>query len=215
MKNINPAVTLIFLGIQGSGKGTQASELRKGYCFKLLEMGALLRKIVKSGKGPKEVLKLVPQGKLVPARVTKEIITKEISKISPKTSFIIDGYPRDVAQAKDLERVLKGAERVNNSYAVFFNIRKKTGLERLLKRWTCSKCGAIYTGNRKQCSKCGGKLERRHDETPEIIRNRFKFVSGHLDEVKRYYKNKKRAIVINAERPVKEIAKDVKRKLGL
>lgn len=214
MKTTKSPLTLIFLGLQGSGKGTQALELKKRYPFFDIDMGSVFRKIIKSKKGPSEVFKIVPKGKLVPAKVTNKLIKREISNIPSSRPLIIDGCPRSISQAEGLDKILREAKRDKNYFAIFFKIKKKTGLERLLSRWICSKCGMIFSSHKKKC-KCGGNLEKRRDETPELIRNRFKYVSKYLDKLKLYYKKRQRLIEINAERGVKEITKDVIRKAGL
>ena len=215
MKIINPPITLIFLGLQGSGKGTQAYELMKKYKFNYIEMGALLRQIVKKKKGSKEVLKLVPQGKLVPTRVTAKLIKNEIRKITQNNSLILDGFPRALSQAQALNKILKETDRDKNYSAVYFKISKKTGLKRLFNRWVCAKCGMIFSGSQAKCVRCGGKVEKRFDETPEIIKNRFKFVSKYIENLRSYYKKKGKLVEIDAERKIQEIHRDVIKKLGL
>lgn len=213
MKNIKNPLILIFLGLQGSGKGTQAFEIMKKYKFDYIETGAIFRKMSKTKKGSKEAIKVMEQGKLVPSKITNEIMEKEIRKLPSSHSLIIDGYPRSMSQVYALNRALKATGR-ENYLSIEFKISRKTGLERLLNRWLCSKCGMIYSSNRAKC-KCGGKLEKRFDEKPELIKNRFKFVSAQLENIKRYYKKKRRFLEINAERSVRAITKDLIRKAGL
>lgn len=214
MKTIRKPLTLIFLGLQGCGKGTQVAELSKRYKFDVLEPGGIFRKMAKTSKGPREAIVIMKQGKLVPSKITNQIMRKEISKIKKNDSLIFDGYPRSIGQAHYLDRILKDTGRINNYCAILLKISKKTALHRLINRWICSKCGKIYSGNKIKCS-CGGKLEKRQDEKPRLIKNRFRYVSRDLDKINSYYKKRSKLIEINAEKPVITITKDIIKKVGI
>ncbi len=207
-------LNLIFLGLQGSGKGTQAMELKKKFPFKDIELGAVLRRMIKTKKGPREIFKIVTKGKLVPTRITEKIMEKEISKIPARYPLIVDGFPRALEQVYALNRIFKKTGRDNNYYAVYFDISKKTAILRLLNRWTCPKCNMVFSRPKKKCP-CGGKPEKRQDETPALIKNRLKFVSKYLRGIKNYYKKEGRLIEINAERPVSKITRDLINSVGL
>lgn len=214
MKNTKNTLTLIFLGLQGCGKGTQTSKLIEKYPFQTIEPGSIFRKMAKTGKGDKEAVKIMSQGKLVSDSITNRIMDKEIKKIKNSISLILDGYPRSFSQAKHLDKILKATGRNENYYAVYFKISKKEALRRLLNRWICPKCNTIFSAKKTKC-KCGGVPEKRIDEKPELIKNRFKYVSHDLDKIKDYYKKQKKLLDINAERSVLEISKDLIGRLGL
>lgn len=214
MITIKKPITLIFLGLQGSGKGTQAFKLSQKYPFDIIETGAIFRKMSKTGKGPAEAIRLMRQGKLVPAKITNTVMKKQIAGIQKSHSLILDGYPRSMGQFWGLQKILRDTGRDNNYLAIEFRISKKTGLNRLLSRWICSKCGMIFSSQRSKC-KCGGLLKKRVDEKPELIKNRFRFVSAQLGNIKKHYKKKGKLVEINAERKIQEIHKDVVRKIGL
>ncbi len=214
MKIIKLPLTLIFLGLQGCGKGTQALEIRKRYSFDLLEVGAIFRKMAKTGRGSQEAVKIINQGKLVPSNITNKIIKSEILKIKKTKSLILDGYPRSLSQVYALSRILEGTARDKNYFAVFLDINKKTALKRLINRWTCSKCGNVFRNKKAKCS-CGGKLEKRQDDKPELIKNRFKYVSGNLEKIKKYYRKKGKLKTIDAERSIGKITKDIIEKVSL
>ena len=214
MRNINPPLALIFLGLQGSGKGTQAFQLMKKYPASYIETGGIFRKMEKTRKGPLEALKFMEKGKLVPIKVTNLVMRREIKKVPRNRSLIIDGYPRTLGQVYGLNKALGETGRDKNYEVVFFRISKKEALKRLLNRWLCSKCGMIFNSYKAKC-KCGGRLEKRSDENLGLIKNRFKYVSKDLEKVKKYFQKKGKLIKIDAERPIEVITLDLIRRLEI
>ena len=200
MKNTIKPLTLIFIGIQGSGKGTQAEILSEKLGFVFLDTGSRVRSFVKSGKLPKEDKILTLQGKLIRNETTNRIVLGALSRIPSNKEVIIDGYPRSIGQAKALVSMLKKTGRIDNYYAVEFKISKKTAYERVLTRLICTKCGKIMGAGDKKCP-CGGKLERRRDDNAEVLANRLKFVSKNLDAIKAYFRDKKRLVTVNGDQP--------------
>lgn len=204
--------TLIFIGPSGSGKGTQAKHLVKDFGFEYIEMGEVLRKIAARpssfGKKINRIINI--KGKLVPDKIMYKIVRREISKLQSSSSVIIEGYPRTLAQAKDLEKILK--ENKRSDYLVFnIFVPDSVSIERLSKRLICQECKGIYKENDDKdiCPKCGGKLIKRQDDTPEKVRIRLSWAHKELGPVVEYYKRKRKIIKINGAQPEEEVYREI------
>ncbi|MCM8785517.1 MAG: adenylate kinase [Candidatus Omnitrophica bacterium] len=188
MKNI-----FILHGPPGAGKGTVGERLSKNLNIPLISTGDLLRENVKEKTelGLK-AKKYMDKGELVPDKIVISILLDRLSKDDCKNGFILDGFPRNISQAKNLEKYIKN-EKVK---VVYLEANDDFLVNRLSNRRICENCGAIYhlinippkvPGI---CDKCGGKLIQREDDKEEVIRNRLavyhKLTSPLLD----YYKKK-------------------------
>ncbi|NCN25071.1 adenylate kinase [Candidatus Falkowbacteria bacterium CG10_big_fil_rev_8_21_14_0_10_37_14] len=181
-----PKHIYLFFGPPGSGKGTQSDRIGKDFKLPVISTGELLRheETIKSALG-KRVAKLIDQGKLVSDATIHELIKQRLSLKDTAKGFILDGYPRDAEQLKDLMSMLKKTDKI---IAVEIKIPDKEVINRLSGRRVCD-CGATYhivynppkvAG---RCDVCGKKLYIRHDDKPEIIKKRlvdYKLASGPL-----------------------------------
>lgn len=166
---------IVIFGPQGSGKGTQAELLSQRFHMVHLSMGEMLRYEIqhKTVLG-KIAQKYVISGKLVPDPIIFKIIKRHIfDKEAKKNGFILDGYPRNQRQQKDLESIIKITD------VLVIEITDKEAVARLSGRLTCP-CGRIYhlkhrpPKKRGQCDFCGQKLYVRQDDTPKVLRRRLK-----------------------------------------
>ncbi|MFN7064778.1 MAG: adenylate kinase [Aquificaceae bacterium] len=203
---------LVFLGPPGSGKGTQAKGLSKDLGLLHISTGDLLREAVKQavplGKRAKEYM---DKGELVP----DELIVSLIEEVMPKDGgFILDGFPRTIAQAIALEKMLKEHGKEIDK-VILFEVSEELVVDRLSGRLTCSQCGTVYHVNYnppKQegiCDLCGGKLIQREDDREEVIRRRFKVYQEQTQPLIDFYKKKNMLTSLDASLRVEE----VKRKL--
>lgn len=171
---------IIFLGAPGSGKGTRAPILGKILGVPQIATGDLFRKNLKEmtliGKIAKSY---IDKGELVPDSVTADMLKQRLQEPDAQNGFLLDGFPRTIAQAEMLDEILKAQNRKIN--AVFYiDISDEEIVERLSGRLTCSKCQTPYhkTANPPKvedvCDKCGGELITRPDDNPETIRNRLR-----------------------------------------
>lgn len=183
---------LILLGAPGSGKGTQASKLVSEHGYKHLSTGDLLRKEISEGSDlGKKVSQIMEEGKLVDDKTVLELLQKNTDLTSQ--SYIFDGFPRNIEQAKALDsEVLKDV----SAKAVYFDIDFNVLIERIVNRRTCSKCGAIYNLATKppqdptKCDKCGGELKQRKDDNEETVKTRLNVFKEAIDPVLDYYESK-------------------------
>jgi adenylate kinase len=204
-------LVIILAGLSGSGKGTQAELLTKKFGFDYIVIGDLLReeasKNTELGKKINEIINI--KGGLVPDYIAFQLIKNKISKTPKGKIILIDGYPRTLNQTKDLDRILRELGKIN---LVVLNIKisDEVAISRLTKRLVCPKCGAIYKGNGiKNCLKCGAKLIKREDDTPERIRKRLEWAHKDLDLVINLYKTRGVLIDLDGERALDVIHREI------
>ncbi|MFQ3675194.1 MAG: adenylate kinase [Endomicrobiia bacterium] len=202
---------IIFLGPPGSGKGTQATVISKKFGLPHISTGEIFRKILKSNtKLSKKIKEYVTKGKLVPDTIVFSAIESVIKK---GTSFLLDGFPRNLAQAKMLEKKLN----INNSIekVFYFNISDKEVIKRLTSRRTCPSCGRNYNiismkpKKDNLCDKCNTKLITRDDDKLDTVKKRLKVYKKDTKPLINFYKKKNLLVEINANKPVDEITKQI------
>lgn len=183
---------LIMFGPPGAGKGTQTDILCRRYGIQKISTGDALREVIRSGSELGQQVKgLMDQGKFVPDEIVTEIIRDRVSSPDCANGFILDGFPRNLAQA---EALLNMGIRMNK--ALLINVPDEVLVERVQGRVVCSKCGASYhvTNNPPQeegvCDKCGGCLEARSDDRPETVRARLKPYHELTDPVVDFYRGR-------------------------
>lgn len=213
MKKIN----LVILGPQGSGKGTQAEILAKKYHLACLGAGDLIRDfILKKTKEAKRIKKLYDKGQLIPDPLVKELFKRALSKIGKKKGLIFEGYPRTLKQFSDFLDLLKKRE-IKDFKVIFLNIKKETALKRLSGRRICSNCQKIYYPPKslsKRCPECQGKLITRPDDKKEVILNRLSLYLKETKPLVDYLRKREGLFEIDAEPPIKEVFKEIIKKLS-
>ncbi len=182
---------LVIMGPQGSGKGTYASRLSPVLGVPNVSTGVLCRE--EAAKGTelgKKIKEIMDRGGLQPDEVIIEMLKNRIKKDDCKKGFILDGFPRTLKQAEELEKIIK------LDYVINLVVPQWVLLKRMSLRVTCEKCGEIYNlGYLKPkvegiCDKCGGKLIQRDDDKEEAIRKRLKEYEEKTKPLIDYYKNK-------------------------
>ena len=183
---------LIMFGPPGAGKGTQTDILCRRYGIQKISTGDALREVIRSGSELGQQVKgLMDRGKFVPDESVPEITRDRVSSPDCANGFILDGFPRNLAQA---EALLNMGIRMNK--ALLINVPDEVLVERVQGRVVCSKCGASYhvTNNPPQeegvCDKCGGCLEARSDDRPETVRARLKTYHELTDPVVDFYRGR-------------------------
>lgn len=204
-------MNVIFVGVQGSGKGTQAKLIseKSGLCH--VSSGDLLRGA--EGELKEKVEEIINKGELISDELMIDILKERIKKEDCKKGVIFDGSPRNLNQARLLGDVVV----VDN--VVEIRISDEEALKRLSGRVSCKNCGAgynLYTApkpnNPEVCDKCDGKLIQRKDDNPEAIKKRIETYHNETEPVLEYYKDK--VIVIDGEKEIEDISKDILEKLG-
>ncbi len=190
-------MNIVLLGAPGSGKGTQASMLSKKFNIPVLSTGECLRKEIsqKSEIGEK-ISSYVELGSLVPDQIVLEVISSQINQLSSSKGLIFDGFPRNVSQAKFLEKTLfENKATVNKVF--LFDIKEKDLLFRISGRFSCAKCGLVYNSylknpiNITNCDDCGGHhFKKRFDDNFKTVRNRFSVYKESSEDLIEFYRKK-------------------------
>ncbi len=189
---------LVIFGPPSAGKGTQAQKLSKKYGIPQVATGDLLRKAVadKTPLGLK-VKSFLDQGKLGPDDLIVQLIKERVAKPDSENGYLLDGFPRTMGQAKELEK-MTSIDLVLNIVVDFEAL-----VERAVGRRTCPKCSAVYhikfnpPMNEGICEKCGSKLIQRDDDKEDTVRNRLKVYMEQTAPLIEYYRKKGKLVDID------------------
>jgi len=195
---------LVLVGPPGAGKGTQAQFLAAHYLIPHISTGDIFRANLKAGTPLGEQAKsFMDRGELVPDSVTNEMVKDRLTHADTKTGFLLDGFPRNVAQAEVLRDIL--AEKKTPLHAVLeFALGDEEIVARLSSRRTCRDCGAPSVGLDK-CPTCGGEVYQREDDKAEVIKRRLEVYSEQTAPIIAFYRNEGLLISVSADGSVEAI----------
>lgn len=208
---------LVLLGAPGAGKGTQVERLKGKLGLVHIAAGDLLRKAVKErtllGQKAENFIK---QGRLVSDDIVLELLEDKIRE--EKKGFILDGFPRNLWQAKKLDEILHRENR-RLDLVINLEVKESTIIERLSRRLVCSSCGRIYNKENlgdfsSTCRVCGASFFQRDDDNPEAIKERIKTYLKHTHPLISYYREKKILYNIEGEQSPEEITQEILNFLG-
>lgn len=187
---------LIFLGAPGAGKGTQARMLMEKHGIPQVSTGDILRDAVKAGTPLGVQAKgYMDRGELVPDELMCGLIRERIALADCQQGFILDGFPRTLAQAQALDAIL-AEERMPLDAVVDIEVPEATLMERLTGRRVCRACGASFhvafnpPGREGVCDRCGGELYQRSDDNAETVAKRLAVYREQTAPLTRYYVDK-------------------------
>ena len=197
---------LVFLGPPGVGKGTQAKMVAEHLHIAHISTGDILREAVKQNTPlAREVRSYMEKGLLVPDGLVLNLLLERLRGSDAAEGYILDGYPRNLKQAEDLQNAGITVERV-----VYFNASEEVLVRRISGRRTCRDCGRIYNiyyappKEEGRCD-CGGELFQRNDDTEEVVRARLKEYHAKTAPLVEYYRKKGLLVEVNAEGTPKEV----------
>ena len=183
---------IILLGAPGAGKGTQAEKISEALHIPQISTGNIIREALKSGSEVGLKAKsYIESGKLVPDEVVIDIIKERIAKEDCAEGFILDGFPRTIAQAEALDSMGVSIDKVLD-----INVADEVIASRLSGRRVCEACGSSYHLVSKKpavegvCDKCGGTLIQRKDDHPDTVADRLKVYHEQTEPLKAYYQKK-------------------------
>lgn len=190
-------MNIILLGAPGAGKGTQAKMLEDKFGLVQLSTGDMLRAAVAAGTEVGKVAKdLMEAGELVPDEVVVGIISDRVDEEDCKGGFILDGFPRNTAQAEALDAMLE-EKGLSLQHVIKMKVNPDILVERITGRFSCGDCGAgyhdIYKPVSKEgtCDECGStNLNRRKDDNEETVRSRLEVYSNETEPLLPYYQGK-------------------------
>lgn len=209
---------LVFLGPPGAGKGTQAAYIAEAAKIPTISTGAMLREAIANKSELGTVAEgFISKGELVPDEVVIGIVKDRLTHDDCKNGYILDGFPRTVAQAKALDAMLPDAIDI----ALSLEVEDDKIIERLTGRRECEKCKATFhivnnpSSKGEVCDKCGAKLIQRADDSPETIKNRMSVYHAQTEPIKDYYKDCGKLTCIDGVGSVEEIRAALFKALGL
>lgn len=208
---------LILLGAPGAGKGTQAERLCKELNIPTISTGNILRAAVKNGTpvGLK-AKEYMDAGKLVPDEVIIGVISERLAEADCQNGFILDGVPRTIPQAEALEKA-----GISFDAVVSIEISDEEIVERMAGRRVCTACGAPYHVKNMPpkvegvCDACGGKLEARADDKPEVVRDRLQVYHKETAPLKDFYAARNLLKTVDNQPTVAETTTAILNALGL
>ena len=208
-------MNIVLLGAPGAGKGTQAQRLVEDYGFAHISTGDLLRAAVKAGtKLGVKAKSYMDEGKLVPDKLVVDLVTERLADDDAQKGFILDGFPRNTAQAVTLDSALSEMGR-NLDAALLVDVKAEVIVKRLSSRRTCRDCGYTAPAGVDKCPACGGEMYQRDDDKPETIQKRLDVYETQTSPLVEYYRGKGLHKVDDGDRPVEDVYKDVKELLAL
>lgn len=216
MKENKSIKKIIIFGVQGSGKGTQA-EMISRYCYlKYISTGDIFRREIKDGTElGRQAAYYINDGHLVPDEITNSMVKKNLNlPVANKKGFVLDGYPRTLAQAKALDAMADLTD------AVVIDITDREAVARLAGRLAC-KCGLSYhqifnpPKRAGFCDRCGGKLFVRDDDKLEAIKKRIKIYHQETEPLIDYYADKGILKKIDGAKEIRAVFEDIVRELKI
>lgn len=207
---------LILIGAPGSGKGTQAKYLTDKYHIPQIATGDLLRAAV-AAQTPlgRQAKAIMDAGQLVPNDIVIGMIRERIARPDADQGFILDGFPRNIAQAEALDDILDKLGKPIDA-VLQFDVDAEMLIQRMIGRLTCISCGALFNlftqppAMDDKCDECGGMLHHRNDDSEEIIERRLQIFETLTQPLSDYYKHKSVLHIVEAHGDVGEVTKRVK-----
>jgi adenylate kinase len=204
---------IVLLGPPGSGKGTQADLLSEKFGYLHFGMGPVIREYIKNNPDDKAVKDRYDMGILQPDDLMLDWFQKKMSElIETQSGLILDAFPMSLKQADALENILKKLSIVPKVF--YINISPQTVQSRLAVRKICQGCKTPYVKGQEdytanQCRLCGGRMEVRSDDKPEVIANRIAEYEERMGPIKEYYQKLGLIHIIDGERQVSEVHKEL------
>jgi len=208
-------MNILFMGPPGAGKGTQAERITASYGIPHISTGDAFRLAMKQGTPlGLQAKSFVDQGLLVPDEVTNGIVRERLAAPDCESGFLLDGFPRTIAQANALDEMLAEMGR-KIDHVINLKVDRSLLLARLTGRRICKSCGSTYHvlfNPPKQegvCDKCGGELYQRSDDTEEKVGTRLDEYTSKTAPLLAYYADKNLLFELNGEKDIEQVTADI------
>lgn len=202
---------LILLGLPGAGKGTQAVLISQETGLAHITSGELFRENIRQQTElGRKAQPFVEQGLLVPDELTIGMLLDRIARPDAAQGFALDGFPRNVDQAKALDKALAREGKAIDK-AIYIRVSTEELVRRLSGRWNCRQCGAVYHEQSmppKQqgvCDRCGGQLYQREDDRPDVVRTRLEVNLKQVEPLLEHYRRDGKLVEVDGGLEVDQV----------
>lgn len=202
---------LVILGPQGAGKGTQSGRISEKYAVTTISTGEMFRWAISEGTDVGlKAQEYVKSGRFVPDEVTIEVVRERLRAADCSKGFLLDGFPRNLAQAEALDEILAEFDCPLDA-ALVIEVPEEVSLRRIMGRRVCSRCGRNYHLDARpaddwNCDRCGGKVEARADDQDEdAIRERLRGYREQTEPLKDYYAERRKLRSVTGEGSPEEV----------
>ena len=204
---------IVLLGAPGCGKGTQATRISERYNLPHISTGEILREYIKNGTAlGLKIKEIIDGGNLCPDHHIVEIVKDRLSKPNYKKGYILDGFPRNLFQAKALE------EFASPDIVINLDVDLDKIEKRITGRRNCTKCGNLFhidfIGDTRVCPMCGNKLIIRDDDNANAVKERLKVYKSQTEPLIEYYTNLNKISKIDADKTIEGVFEQVVKVLG-
>ncbi len=207
----------LIMGAPGAGKGTQASLIKNNYKIAHISTGDMFREAI-SSRTPVglEAKKYIDKGNLAPDEITVYLVKERIQNDDCKNGFILDGFPRNLNQAKALDKLLK-EEKIELKSVINIETDDKILIDRIVGRRTCPNCNEAYHIETKKplkdgiCDKCGSRLIQRADDNEEVVKSRLDVYHEQTAPLLKYYSKKGLVVNVDGMQDIDDVFNDIKK----
>ena len=207
---------VILMGPPGCGKGTQAASVREYMNLPHISTGALLKTNIANGSelGIK-IKEIMDQGLFVPDECIIDMLLKRVSEEDCKRGFILDGFPRTIAQAEALQKALSSSD--HHLYVLYFNVDDQEVIKRITGRMICEECSMPFHKDFSPpkmegvCDHCGGRLIQRADDTQEVVTRRLGVYHDQTKPLIEFYTNEGLLEELKASKRPEEVFADIQK----
>jgi adenylate kinase len=213
-------VYIILLGVPGAGKGTQAAKIAQELNLAHIASGDLFRQAIEQGTElGKRAKSYVERGILGPDEITIAMVLERISAPDCQSGVVFDGFPRNLKQAKALDKALAEQAKVIDR-VIYIKVSEAELLGRLGGRWVCRVCQTPYHAIDSppkvwgKCDRCGGELYQRPDDTIETVKKRLEVYLAETAPLIDYYARQGKLLEVDGEGSIDEVEKRVVAALG-
>ena len=206
---------LIIMGAPGSGKGTYANELKVKFAVPHISTGEMFRKAISEGTEIGLIAQsLIDNGHFVPDDITNELVKQRLTEKDCENGFLLDGYPRNLNQAKAFTEILKEIN-INLDAVINLSIDDDEIVKRIVNRRLCSKCGAGYNivtippKKDGYCDLCNSPLYTRADDNEKTVKIRLAVYNEQTKPLVEYYEALNKIVHINSNQPIENAINDI------
>jgi adenylate kinase len=201
------ALNLIMLGPPGAGKGTQAERFARSRGIPKISTGDILREAVQTGTEIGQRAKaIMARGSLVTDDVMIPIVQERLDRDDARSGFVLDGFPRTVAQAVALDGIMAGRDPL---IVIDIVVPEAELVRRLASRMICQSCGANGAQGEIICRRCNGKLVQRTDDNKDVVLERLKVYNTSTKPLVDFYRLRPTFRAINGAQPPERVASDL------